>query len=68
MDRRTAMKRAAAFALFGAVLAGNSTRSAASAKKQVVPVVAQRFKFTPEEIHLKAGMLATIEITSLDFF
>jgi cytochrome c oxidase subunit II len=34
--------------------------------KQSVQMSAERYKFTPEEIHVKAGTLVTLEITSLD--
>ena len=69
MDRRQALKRAGAFALFGA-LAGATTvarRSIASGDVQVIIVVAQRFHFTPNEITLRSRQPVMLEITSLDF-
>ncbi|HVY05313.1 MAG TPA: cupredoxin domain-containing protein [Burkholderiales bacterium] len=68
MDRRQALKRAGAFAFFGAVagVAARATQTLA-ADAQVVKVVAKRFEFTPSEIALKSGQPAVLEITSLDF-
>jgi cytochrome c oxidase subunit 2 len=68
MDRRQALKRAGIFALFGA-LAGTivGRDSAASGARQTIKVTAQRFSFTPDEIKLKSGQPAVLEITSLDF-
>ena len=63
------MKRAGAFAFFGA-LAGAITvarRSIASGNTQVIKVTAQRFHFTPNEIALRSGQPVMLEITSLDF-
>ena len=37
-----------------------------SVPKQVVEMTAQRYKFTPEEVHVKAGTLVTLKITALD--
>jgi heme/copper-type cytochrome/quinol oxidase subunit 2 len=34
--------------------------------KQVVHMTAERYEFTPEEVHVKAGTLVTLEITALD--
>jgi cytochrome c oxidase subunit 2 len=42
-------------------------RSVASGNAKVIDVVAQRFRFTPNEIALKAGQPAVLAITSLDF-
>jgi cytochrome c oxidase subunit II len=69
MNRRQAFKRAGAFALFGAL--GGATamtqRSIASDAPRIIKVTAQRFRFTPDEIALKSGQPAVLEITSLDF-
>jgi cytochrome c oxidase subunit 2 len=40
---------------------------AQSADPQVVKVVAERFKYTPQEFRVKAGRPVVIEFTSLDF-
>lgn len=37
-----------------------------SVPKQKVEVAAQRYKFTPEQIRVKAGTLVTLEITAVD--
>lgn len=37
-----------------------------SVPKQVVHMTAERYTFTPEEIHVKAGTLVTLEITAMD--
>ena len=69
MNRRQALKRAGAGALFGA-LAGASAmtrRAIASGTPRIIKVTAQRFRFTPDEIALKSGQRAVLEITALDF-
>ena len=68
MDRRQAL-RVGAITLLGALPAGGilAGRSIASGNAQVIEVVAQRFRFTPNEIALKAGQPAILAITSLDF-
>jgi cytochrome c oxidase subunit 2 len=38
----------------------------ASAQEKVIQVSAERFKFTPNVIRLKAGVPAVLELTSLD--
>jgi cytochrome c oxidase subunit 2 len=69
MDRRQALRRVGAIALLGALPAGGilAGRSIASGNAQVIEVVAQRFRFTPNEIALRAGQPAVLAITSLDF-
>jgi cytochrome c oxidase subunit II len=39
---------------------------AAAAQEKVIQVTAERFKFTPDTIHLKVGEPVVLEITSLD--
>jgi cytochrome c oxidase subunit II len=39
---------------------------AATAQEKVIQVTAERFKFTPDTIHLKVGEPVLLEITSLD--
>jgi len=69
MNRRQALKRAGAFALFGALAGATAMtrRSIASGAPHIVKITAQRFRFTPDEIALKRGQPAVLEITSLDF-
>jgi cytochrome c oxidase subunit 2 len=69
MNRRQALRRVGAIAWAGALWAGTMTarRSVASGNAKVIDVVAQRFRFTPNEITLKAGQPAVLAITSLDF-
>jgi cytochrome c oxidase subunit 2 len=57
----------ASFAAALAVLAARAPSvSAASAPERVIAVTAERFKFTPAVIELKAGETVVLEITSLD--
>lgn len=49
------------------VLAAVAKRTAAQAPPQVIQLVAQRFRFTPGEFQVKAGVPVVLEITSLDF-
>lgn len=69
MDRRQALRHGGAIALLGALSAGATTarRSVASADAQVIEVLAQRFRFTPNEIALGSGRPAVLAIASLDF-
>jgi len=69
MDRRQALKRAGIFALFGALAGATALtrRSIASDAPQVIKITAERFRFKPDEIALKSGQPAVLEITSLDF-
>ena len=67
MNSRRTFLRAGAFALFAVAGIGVATRRSLAAESQVVKVVAQRFNFTPSEIHLKSGQPTVLEITSLDF-
>jgi cytochrome c oxidase subunit 2 len=69
MDRRQALRRGGAIALLGILSAGATTarRSVASGNAPVIEVVAQRFRFTPNEIALRSGQSAVLAITSLDF-
>ncbi|HWH48617.1 MAG TPA: cupredoxin domain-containing protein [Burkholderiales bacterium] len=69
MDRRQALKRGGAIALLGILPAGAATarRTVASGNAQVIEVLAQRFRFTPNEIALRTGQPAVLAIRSLDF-
>ena len=69
MDRRQALRRGGALALLGILSAGVTTarQSIASGNRQVIEVLAQRFRFTPNEIALRRGQPAVLAITSLDF-
>jgi cytochrome c oxidase subunit II len=69
MDRRQALRRGGAIALLGILttVASTARRSVASGNPQVIEVVAQRFRFTPNEIALTSGQPAVLAITSLDF-
>jgi cytochrome c oxidase subunit 2 len=69
MDRRQALKRGGAIALLGILPAGAATarRTVASGNAQVIEVLAQRFRFTPNEIALRSGQPAVLAIRSLDF-
>jgi cytochrome c oxidase subunit 2 len=69
MDRRQTLRRSGAIALLGLFSMGATIvrRSLASGNAQVVEVVAQRFRFTPNEIALRSGLSAVLAITSLDF-
>jgi cytochrome c oxidase subunit 2 len=69
MNRRNILKGASALAVMGTV-AGvmSATRSSiASSSNPVIKITAQRFNFTPDEIVLRSGQAAVLEITSLDF-
>ena len=69
MNRRNVLKHAGAVAVMTTV-AGvlPATRaSIASSPNPVIKITAQRFRFTPDEIVLKSGQPAVLEITSLDF-
>jgi cytochrome c oxidase subunit II len=69
MNRRNLLKRASALAVMTG-MAGlmSATRfSMASSSNQIIRITAQRFRFTPEEIVLRSGQSAVLEITSLDF-
>ncbi len=48
---------------FAAVPAGIDT---SAVPHQTVDMTARRYKFTPDEIHVKAGTLVTLRITALD--
>jgi len=69
MNRRNVLKHAGAVAVMTTV-AGvlYATRaSIASSPNPVIKITAQRFRFTPDEIVLKSGQPAVLEISSLDF-
>jgi cytochrome c oxidase subunit 2 len=66
-DRRKALFRAGALALFAAAGSGMLVRRSAAGETAVIKIVAQRFQFTPGEIALKSGQPVILEITSLDF-
>lgn len=40
--------------------------NAETVPNQVVQMTAERYAFTPEEVHVKAGTMVTLEITALD--
>ena len=62
LNRTLAMVGASAL---GAIGLGGSLASAA--QEPVIKIVAQRFRYTPNEIVLKKGQTAVLEFTSLDF-
>ena len=69
LQRRLVLHRALALAgasTLGATGLGGSAASSA-AQEPVIKIVAQRFRYTPNEIILKKGQAAVLEITSLDF-
>ena len=59
-DRRKVLASGAA--LIAAAAAG----ALAQSQPRVIPVVARKFVFRPEEIHLKKGEAVTLELTSAD--
>ena len=66
-SRRQWMQRA--LALGAAPLLFSAARSvpAETDEAQVVKIVAQRFRYTPGEFRVKAGVPVVLEFTSLDF-
>jgi cytochrome c oxidase subunit 2 len=66
--RRLWLKSAAA-TVAAPLVAALATRVAAgdTANETVVKLIARRFRYEPNEISLKAGQAAVLEITSLDF-
>ena len=40
--------------------------NAETVPKQTVAMTAERYTFSPEEVHVKAGTLVTLEVTALD--
>ena len=69
MNRRNLLKRAGAVAIITGIAGVLSATRASSASNtsQIIRMTAERFRFTPEEIALKSGQSAMLEITSLDF-
>lgn len=68
MQRRLVLNRTLAMvgaSALGAIGLGGSLASAA--QEPVIKIVAQRFRYTPNEIVLKKGQTAVLEFTSLDF-
>ena len=68
MQRRLVLNRTLAMvgaSALGAIGLGGSLASAA--QEPVIKIVAQRFRYTPNEIVLKKGQMAVLEFTSLDF-
>ena len=53
--------------LMGCAVASVSHKTTAPPSEKVVKIVAQRFMYTPNEIHLKKGESVTLEFTSMDF-
>ena len=69
LQRRLVLKRTVTLAgasTLGAIGLGGSVASSA-AQEPVIKIVAQRFRYTPNEIVLKKGQTTVLEITSLDF-
>jgi cytochrome c oxidase subunit 2 len=58
---------AGALGLMGVGAIGTATRLARAQEPQVVKIVAQRFRYTPAEFRVKAGIPVVLEFTSLDF-
>ena len=73
LQRRLVLNRTLAMvgaSVAGAIGLGGSVVSAAQPvikKKPVIKIVAQRFRYTPNEIVLKKGQTAVLEFISLDF-
>jgi cytochrome c oxidase subunit 2 len=68
LQRRLVLNRTLAMvgaSVAGAIGLGGSAASAA--QETVIKIVAQRFRYTPNEIVLKKGQAAVLEFTSLDF-
>ena len=68
MQRRLVLNRTLAMvgaSALGAIGLGGSLASAA--QEPVIKIVAQRFRYTPNEIVLKKGQTTVLEFTSLDF-
>ena len=68
LQRRRVLQRT--FALTGAsalAAIGLGGSAASAAQETVIKIVAQRFRYTPNEIVLKKGQAAVLEFTSLDF-
>ena len=68
LQRRLVLNRT--FALAGAsalASVGLGGCAASAAQETVIKIVAQRFRYTPNEIVLKKGQTAVLEFTSLDF-
>ena len=57
----------AAVAASISLLIEHAARAESSPPPRVIKMVAQRFKFTPNEIEMKAGEVAVLSIESLDF-
>ena len=66
MGGRTSILGASFAAALAVLVARAPSASAASAQERIVAVTAERFKFTPAVIELKAGETVVLEITSLD--
>jgi len=62
LNRTFALAGASALAAFGV-----SGCAASAAQETVIKIVAQRFRYTPNEIVLKKGQTAVLEFTALDF-
>jgi cytochrome c oxidase subunit 2 len=69
MNRRNILKGASALAVMGTVagIMSAARSSIASSSNPLIKIRAQRFNFTPDEIVLRSGQAAVLEITSLDF-
>jgi len=66
MGGRTSILGASFAAALAVLVARAPSASAASAQERIVAVTAERFKFTPAVIELRAGETVVLEITSLD--
>ena len=68
LQRRLVINRTFALAGASALAAiGLAGCTANAAQETVIKIVAQRFRYTPNEILLKKGQTAVLEFTSLDF-
>ena len=68
LQRRLVLNRTFALAGASALAAvGLGGCAASAAQETVIKIVAQRFRYTPNEIVLKKGQTAVLEFTSLDF-
>jgi len=66
MGGRTSILGASFAAALAVLVARAPSASAASAQERIVAVTAERFKFTPAVIELRAGETVVLEITSID--
>ena len=67
MERRTLLKYLGSSALVGTVSVPVLRCFASGREPTSIKLVAQRFRFAPDEINLRSGTTTILEITSLDF-